>query len=166
MDLLLIRHAIAQDKAEFAGRDDALRPLTDEGRAKMERVARGLRALVPELPVLASSHLVRAVETAEIVAAAYGGMEYEVIPSLAPDSAPDETLVWLRSRQSHEVVAAVGHEPSLSRLASWLLTGEARSLLVLKKGGACRLEFDDAPAAAAGTLRWLLEPGQLRRLAD
>jgi phosphohistidine phosphatase len=166
MDLLLIRHAIAQDKGEFAGRDDALRPLTGEGRAKMERIARGLRELVPELGVLASSHLVRAVETAEIVAAAYGGMEYEVIPGLAPEADPEEALAWLRSRQGHDVVAAVGHEPSLSRLASWLLTAEARSVLALKKGGACRLELDGAPAAGAATLRWLLEPGQLRRLAD
>ncbi len=164
MHLFLIRHAIAQDRSDFSGQDDALRPLTAEGRAKMERVARGLRALVPDLEVLATSPLVRAVETAEIVAGAYEGMEYEVIPALTPDATPEAALVWLRSRRGRDTVAAVGHEPSLSRLASWLLTGEARSLLALKKGGACALEFEGAPAAAAATLRWLLEPGHLRRL--
>jgi phosphohistidine phosphatase len=164
--LLLIRHAIAADKAEFRARDDALRPLTEEGREKMEQIAAALRALVPELDALATSHLVRAVETAEIVAAAYPGLEYEVIPGLEPEAPPSKALDWLRSRSSQSVVAAVGHEPSLSHLASWLLTGETRSFLALKKGGACMLEFGGAPAAGSATLRWLLEPGQLRRLED
>jgi phosphohistidine phosphatase len=66
----VIRHAPAADRAEFAktGKDDSERPLTDDGKTKMRRAARGLRSLVPKLDLLASSPYVRAHETAEIVA--------------------------------------------------------------------------------------------------
>jgi len=39
MQLVVIRHAIAMEREEFAptGRDDSLRPLTDKGKAKMKK---------------------------------------------------------------------------------------------------------------------------------
>jgi len=67
MQLLLIRHAIAEDRFEFArtGQSDYYRPLTERGRARMARGATGLRTLVPDIDVLATSPLTRAVQTAE-----------------------------------------------------------------------------------------------------
>src|SRR3989442_14427769 len=75
MRLLVVRHAIAEDREAFARshKDDSTRPLTPDGRRKMERAALGLKELVPELDVLAASPYKRAIETAEIIAAAYGG---------------------------------------------------------------------------------------------
>src|SRR5207249_9588299 len=72
MRLLVVRHAIAEDPAAFARshKDDSGRPLTPEGRRKMERAAHGLKELVPELDVLAASPYKRAVDTAEIIAGA------------------------------------------------------------------------------------------------
>jgi phosphohistidine phosphatase SixA len=61
------------------------------------------------------------------------------------------------------VVAIVGHEPSLSTFASWLISARPESHLVLKKGGACFLELP-AVEPGAGTLEWLLTPKQLRAL--
>ncbi len=74
MHLLIIRHAIAEDRDSFAGsgKSDDLRPLTDEGRAKMELGAAGLRALLPDITLLAASPLTRAQQTAEIVGKEYG----------------------------------------------------------------------------------------------
>src|SRR5690349_23208472 len=68
MNLLVIRHAIAEDKENFAatGRSDDQRPLTDAGRTKMRRGTQGLRTLIGKVAMLASSPLVRARETAEI----------------------------------------------------------------------------------------------------
>ena len=65
MNLLVIRHAIAEDKERFAasGRSDDQRPLTEEGRTKMRRGAEGVRLTSPRVTVLASSPLVRARET-------------------------------------------------------------------------------------------------------
>src|SRR6266513_1546458 len=74
MRLLVVRHAIAEDREAFARshKDDAARPLTPDGRRKMARAAAGLKQLVPELDLLAASPYKRALETAEIIAHAYG----------------------------------------------------------------------------------------------
>src|SRR2546422_1650397 len=62
MRLLVVRHAIAEDLEAFARshKDDSTRPLTPDGRRKMERAALGLKELVPELDVLAASPYKRA----------------------------------------------------------------------------------------------------------
>ena len=75
MQVLVVRHAIAEQREEFAptGKDDSQRPLTHDGRRKMRRGAVGLRAVVPAIDVLATSPLLRAVQTAEILAAVYNG---------------------------------------------------------------------------------------------
>jgi len=172
MDLLVIRHAIAEDKKAFAasGRSDDQRPLTEAGRAKMRRAADGLRLTCPRVALLASSPLVRARETAEIVAPALGIARVEIVEALRPDRPFDELVVWLRRRVAPNgdgvaTVAVVGHEPHLSGLVTWLMTGMTESRMELKKGGACLLSFDGAASAGEAMLRWALTPSQLRELA-
>lgn len=62
MELLIIRHAIAEDPVEHAkrGRGDDERPLTAKGVERMRQGAAGLRRLVPRVDVLAASPLARA----------------------------------------------------------------------------------------------------------
>jgi len=167
MKLLLIRHAIAEEQEDFArtGKDDRLRPLTDEGRKKMKQAARGLKGLVPEIDLLATSPLTRAAQTGAIVDSVYGGLKEVEIDELSPETTPDAFLRWLR-KQKEEVVAAVGHEPSISLILSWLLTGNERRIHAFRKGGACLLELKDEPAAGTATLLWALTPAQLRGLSD
>ena len=165
MQLLVIRHAIAEDRDRwsFSGHPDSERPLTAEGKKKMRRGAAGLRLLVPELDTLATSPLVRAMDTATIVAREYG-MEVETVPELAPERTAEDLLPWLRGRGPDGCSAVVGHEPGLGFLVGWLLTGRHESFVEFRKGGACLLEFDDPPAAGNATLLWSLAPAQLRRL--
>lgn len=167
MKLLLVRHAIAEDREDFArtGKDDRLRPLTDEGRKKMKQAARGLRTLVPEIDLLATSPLTRAAQTGAILDSVYGGIDVVEIEELSPETTPEAFLRWLR-RQKEDLVAAVGHEPSLSQILGWLLTGTDRKLFAFRKGGACLLELGDEPAGGTATLLWALTPGQLRTLSD
>jgi phosphohistidine phosphatase len=169
MHLLVIRHAIAEEREAWAqtGEPDERRPLTDEGRKKMRRVAKGLRGLVPKIDLLGASPLTRAAQTAAIVADEYGGPEPVTVGALVPSRAPADFLSWLRdATPGHDLIAAVGHEPHLSGLVSHLLAERPHPPIVaLRKGAACLLRFDDAPSAGAGCLEWLLQPGQLRRLA-
>src|SRR4029079_2131275 len=74
MKLIVIRHGAAMDREEFArtGASDDLRPLTAEGENELGRAVNGLRGEVRALSVLATSPLVRARQTAEIVANAFG----------------------------------------------------------------------------------------------
>lgn len=165
MNLLVVRHAIAMDPAEHAREhpDDASRPLTPEGRKKMQRAAQGLHSLVPELQLLATSPLTRARQTAEILAAVYA-VTPVVVPVLSPGQPVTDVGRWLERERRHDTVAIVGHEPGLSRTVSWLLAGTERPLLELKKGAACLLTIAEAVGAGSATLVWALTPAQLRRL--
>jgi phosphohistidine phosphatase len=166
MNLLVVRHAIAADPAEYAREhpDDAGRPLTPEGLKKMKRVARGLRSLVPDVDLLATSPYTRARETADILAAVYKPVTPVVVPVLAPGQPAADVGRWLEGARRHDTVAIVGHEPGLSRIVSWLLAGGERSFVELKKSAACLLAIPDTIGAGCATLRWALTPGQLRDL--
>ena len=166
MKLVIIRHAIAFDREEFArtGKDDRLRPLTDEGRKKMKQGARGLRTIVPQIDLLATSPLTRAAQTGAVLDSVYGDLREVEIDELAPERSPVEFLSWLR-QQTAETVAVVGHEPSISLIVSWLLTGTEKRIFSFRKGGACLLEFPGEVGAGTASLLWAITPNQLRELA-
>lgn len=167
MKLLLLRHAIAEEREDFArtGKDDRLRPLTDEGRKKMKQGARGLRKILPGIDLLATSPLTRAAQTGAIVDSVYGGLSEVEIEELSPEATPADFLRWLR-KQKAETLVAVGHEPSISLILSWLLTGSERRIFSFRKGGACLLEITGEVGAGTATLLWAITPGQLRDLED
>jgi phosphohistidine phosphatase len=166
MQLLVIRHAIAEDRDAFAKteRDDGERPLTSEGVRKMRRGARGLRELVPKIETLVTSPLVRAHQTADILRREYDLERVDTASELEPETPLAKTTAAL-TRLEGDVVAIVGHEPHLSRLVTYLITGADQSGIELKKGGACLVDFDGHPARAAGTLIWSVAPRILRGLA-
>ena len=166
MQLLVIRHAIAEERDEFAatGRDDSERPLTAEGRDKLRRGLPGLRRMVPRIDLLASSPFTRARETAELVGEAYGIDDIKTIAALVPDGALQDVQSWLQRRSSAKVIAIVGHEPQLGELVTWLMSGLREGRIEMKKAGAALIEFDGQPGPGVGILQWLLTAGQLRDL--
>ncbi|MGH7215065.1 MAG: SixA phosphatase family protein [Tepidisphaeraceae bacterium] len=170
MKLLIVRHAIAQNREIFAktGDDDRRRPLTREGHRKFARGAKGIARLVPRLDGLATSPLARANETAEILAKAYGGGVKPVqLAALAPGRRPHDVLAWVKSHPVKDrgaTVAVVGHEPDLSTFASWALTGLQESFVEMKKGSAILVEFEKDVAAGRAKLLWALAPRLLREM--
>jgi phosphohistidine phosphatase len=165
--VLVIRHAIAAD-APSPGPPDELRPLTDKGKRKMRRAAEGLaRVLGKDRPdTIATSPLVRARQTADIVADVLGVTQVEPADALAAGAGAAAILRWLsRRRPAGELLAIVGHEPDLSTFIGLAISGEPRSVIELKKGANCLIEFPSAVRAGAAQLRWALQPGQLRMLA-
>jgi phosphohistidine phosphatase len=166
VEILLVRHAVAEEAAAAGARADARRRLTREGRRRMRLGAAGLRALVPAVELVASSPLVRAEETARIVAAGYGiaASARVTLPALAPGTRPAVAAAWIRARRAAGArgpLALVGHEPHLSRLAAHLL-GARRSPFTFRKGGACLIELP--PGRGTAVLRWLLGARALRVL--
>ena len=167
MQLLIVRHAVAVERETFAatGKPDDLRPLTPDGRRKMRRIAKGIKSMVEHIDLLATSPLTRAEQTAQILAKAYGIEIGEVVEALRPDSPLQMFAEWARNHSPRSAITIVGHEPHLSELVTWLMTGASESRIALKKGGACFLSFDGAVGRAEGNLEWLATPSQLRRLA-
>jgi phosphohistidine phosphatase len=164
MQLLVIRHAIAEDRETFTGDNDAERPLTTKGRRRMQAGVRGLKTVVRKIDLLASSPLLRARQTADIVARAYRRVPRVEVAELSPGAAPEVFVGWLAGQAEHQVVAAVGHEPTLSEFVTWLIAGRTESGLELKKGGTCLVDFPGPVAAGKGVLQWVLTPGHLRKL--
>ncbi len=166
MKLLLVRHAIAEEAEAFiaAGGADAQRPLTEIGRKKMRKGANRLRSLVGRIDVLAHSPLLRARETAEIIARACGDPPLVECASLDYRHPPEVVADWLTQYPADYRVVAVGHEPQLGLLAGLLVAGESRSLIAFRKGGVAMIEFPERVEAGMGVLHWALTAGQLRSL--
>lgn len=168
MRLLMIRHGTSISRESFAAtaQNDDKRPLTDKGIAEMERIAVGLGGLVKRVDLIAPSPLTRAKQTARIVAKAYGMTVGDAVDALRPESPLDAFVGWAARHSSNRVIGIVGHDPHLSRLVTWLMTGSDEERVVLKKGGACLLTFDGEPGRAAGTLEWLMTPKQILGAAN
>lgn len=141
MELLLIRHAIAVPASEE--QPDADRPLTDEGRKRFSRVARGLDRLGVRLDRVLHSPWTRAVETANLLHRILEG-ESAVEAGLARE--PDAELVARLAQGAR--VAVVGHQPWMSELLGLLVTGS--------KSHAGRFPFKK------GQVAWLSGEAKLR----
>lgn len=166
MELYLVRHGIAVERGS-AGyeKKDAERPLTSEGRKKMELNARGMRRMGVSFEQLLSSPYPRALQTAQIVAKVFKAVPLlHYSRKLTAEASPIKLIPELRRLFSrYEAVMIVGHEPFLSVLAGILLTGKETSFLDFKKGAILKLTGPFRPGRA--TLEYLLTPFQLRRLA-
>ena len=161
MQLYLMRHGIALDVGEQGIKRDAERPLSPEGIHKTTAIAAGLAALEIRLDAIGTSPLIRARQTAQIVAEAIGRRAtFEECPALAPGGAPEDVFAWLRSH-AVEAVLLTGHMPDLADLASVCLSGRESVNLVFKKAGVCCIAFEGAPAKSQGQLEWLMQPRHL-----
>jgi phosphohistidine phosphatase len=161
--LYLVRHAIAAERGD-KWPDDAERPLTHEGAGRWRFGVKGLAALRIEVDVVATSPLVRAAATAEILVKGLDPKPQLVtLPALAPGGSPPRIVEALAPYSKARGVAIVGHEPDMGEFASWLIG--ARNPLPFKKGAACRINFSEwPPAAKQGTLVWFATPRMLRSL--
>ena len=138
-----MRHAEAVD--ETLTLRDPYRHLTARGREQARSLGDRLRwhDCVPTR--IWSSPLVRAVQTAELVAI---GLEceapVEIVVDLAPDGSARDLVSAVRALPSDTAVMLVGHEPSISAIGA-LLVG-APDFEALDKAQAARI--------VDGVLRW------------
>jgi len=167
MNLYFLRHGIATAGDEPGIESDSERPLTPKGVKRMRKAAKGIRRLGIVFDAILTSPLIRARQTAEIVAEELSlESQLQEISGLAPESSVENLLFGLSGFQNREHLLLVGHQPLLGKTAAFLLHGKERSPLdiALKKGSICAIEVDALPPTEPGTLHWLLAPKQLRLL--
>jgi len=165
MQIVLFRHGPAGRRDASRWPDDALRPLTARGEQRARAAADGLRRLLTD-PVtqIVTSPFARAARTAELLGEAFPDARRLTRDVLAAGAAPRDLMRLLDSFDGDDVVALVGHEPDLGRLAGLLVFGEGH-VLPLKKAGACVLNLDAETAPGAAEMVALLPPRALRRMA-
>src|SRR5262245_42946039 len=159
-ELYLIRHAIAEERGD-AWPDDDKRPLSDEGTSRMRKAARGLDRVGVSLDAVLTSPLVRARQTAEIVAAAMSQRPSIITAeALAPGGGYAALAAELDKHARKNRSALFGHEPGIGELAARLIG--SRHAIEFKKGAVCRIDVDELPPGGPGELRWFLTPRMLR----
>ena len=161
-ELYLVRHAIAAVRGE-EWPDDDKRPLTARGVARFKEEVEGLRTLDVAVDEIFSSPLVRARQTAELLAAGLQGKPpVKVLDALAPGHTPTSVLAQLARAARRRRLALVGHEPGLGELAAHLV-GAGRAL-PFKKGAICRIDVESLTSRRPGALTWFIPPKLLRGL--
>ncbi|MBI4547219.1 MAG: phosphohistidine phosphatase SixA [Ignavibacteriae bacterium] len=164
MEIYIVRHAVAVPRGtEGYPNDD--RPLTEEGIQKMKATARGIAEIIGKVDVIISSPLIRAHDTAKIVAKALKyKSKIDLSKEFLPGNSQNSVLDFLVKFKNKKNIMLVGHEPDVGVLASTLL-GSNRPLIAMKKGAVCRIDVAELPLKEPGKLIWHLTPKQLRALA-
>jgi phosphohistidine phosphatase len=155
MELWLVRHTVAADRDEFDG-PDAERPVTLKGRRRYRAFCRWLSGETPMPQIVVTSPLLRAVETAALLAKRAGLKKSEIVSTdlLAPGVDLAALLGFVRE-QPADRVALVGHEPDISRCLAGMVGGGE---FAFGKGFVAAVDFAAPPAIGTGRLRWLIGP--------
>lgn len=163
MDLLVLRHGEAGKQSPLSG--DFKRTLTSEGRQEIIDLSNGLKILEVKFDYVLTSPLLRAKDTAEIVAKSlkYKGKIHE-LDSLKPEGSRLEFYATLSKLKQDSVVLVVGHEPYLSKMISEGIS-QSDCRINLKKAGLARIRVLSTLPKLKGDLRWLLTPKLLKKLA-
>lgn len=159
MELYVLRHAIALSAAEAGVYQDAERPLSDEGREKMKRIAAAMGRVGVEVDMVLSSPYLRARDTAII---AHDAMPKETCleftNALASGQDGKHILTELKERfRKTKRIMVVGHEPDLSQLIG-RITSLGRLRLEMKKAGLAKIEITELQPELKGTLEWVIPP--------
>lgn len=166
MLLYIVRHGIAIDREDPKCPPEAERYLTEKGIAKTRAVAKAIAELGVEGDQFLSSPYVRAMQTAEIFAAAleYPKSKIAKTDALLPGA---EALAFFRELARHsrsESVLCFGHAPHVDQLVAAAL-GTKKDITQMKKAGVAALELQRiAPPSA--TLLWLTTPKLLKNSAE
>lgn len=157
MDIYLVRHGIAVGRED--GVPDGFRPLTGKGRRRFRKTARAFARLGRrKLDLILTSPLVRAVQTAEILAQETKHGEVGVLQELDPEFSVGSLLEALAKRADGlKSVVLVGHEPQLSSVLA-VLAGVPADSLDLKKGAIVHLDGTDLSQPGSAGAYWSLKP--------
>ena len=160
--MYLVRHAIAADRGD-EWPDDSKRPLTEAGINRFKEAVDGLAWLDVGIDEIFTSPLVRAKQTATLLAHGLGNKtSVKTLDALAPGHSARQVMNDLSHAAKYHRIALVGHEPGLGELAAHLI-GSPRAL-PFKKGGVCHIAIQGLTSRRPGELVWFLPPKVLRRL--
>jgi phosphohistidine phosphatase len=161
-DLYLVRHALAAERGD-EWPDDSKRPLTETGITRFREVVHGLEWMKVQIDEIFTSPLVRARQTANLLAHGLSGKAaVKILDALAPGNSPRAIMNELSRSSGQRRIAVVGHEPGLGELAAHLIG--SRRALPFKKGGVCHLALQGLTSRRPGELVWFLPPKVLRRI--
>jgi phosphohistidine phosphatase len=159
MRVYFMRHGDAGDKRSWQG-PDAERPLSELGIERTTAAAEHFRHTGFRPTRILTSPLVRALQTADLVAA-----ELDISGLVEIDGRLGQSFDMrafrriLKENADEEKLLLVGHDPSFSMVIESIMGGGS---IILKKGGVARLDIDNI-TRASGRLAWLDAPSLFSR---
>jgi phosphohistidine phosphatase len=163
MKLFFVRHAEAVDRS--AAMTDDMRYLTSEGRGSFRKTAGTMLKQGVEPSLILTSPLIRAVQTAEILADTLAFIGPLLVRNeLRPGFDMQKLQDVLNEFQSADEVVLVGHEPDLSGLVTALLS--LPDGFDLKKGAAVKLKTDPKNLQNSTAFKWLAVGKKLVRACE
>jgi len=150
MELILWRHADAED-----GIPDSERALTAKGIKQAARMAKWLRARMPDDAVILVSPAKRAQQTARAL-----DLEFNTVKDLSTAALAEDVVRAAGWPGGERIVIVVGHQPTLGETAALLLTG-AKEPWNVKKGAVIWLARRGDGAHARTQLRAAISPDLL-----
>ncbi len=166
MQVLLVRHAPAEERDGFHYPDDDQRPLSRKGRRAFHVSVAGLARIIKVPTEIHASPTLRTLQTAHILCVKATGntAQVRIAPQLHHDFSVKRAYRWLRTLPAGGNRVLVGHEPWLGRFVAHCLGASPTNAFPFTKGGACLLRFE--PGAKDGCeLQWMITAKQLALLA-
>ena len=170
--VVLFRHGPTQDTFEWMqkGKDDSQRSLTDEGIQVTQKATEGLKKVLNQHNTdlvtncrIVSSPYIRAIQTADILKNTLQiSKDIKILDDLMPNCHP-KALASNMFSYTEAILIAVGHQPHLSLLSSYLLTQEEKNVLIpIERGGAVGLLL--TRKEDPGQLLYLMTPDHLAQI--
>ena len=153
MNIYLIRHGDAE-KASMQ-KKDADRKLTQDGEQKIKSAAEGWKLLIPNFSHIISSPLIRAAQTAEIIAKVFDYKEKIITDKRLSPGTKTEALIDLANEIVGQDMAFIGHEPDFSDSLSDLISNSGVKV-DFKKGMIAKISFGGKAKLSRGLLEFLI----------
>jgi phosphohistidine phosphatase len=158
MIIHVVRHAEAVERSQDIPEDH--RFLTRRGRKRFRKIAGSMKKLGTEPDLILTSPLIRAVQTADILAETLRfKRELKIVALLSPGFQPSALDQLLDDYPQANEIALVGHEPDLGALAQALLATEESC--TLKKGAVISFKRTAGAQGKAEFLHYVTGGGKI-----
>ena len=162
MNLYVVRHADALPVGGIVTRDFD-RHLSPRGEEEAELMGRALAHLDPNVDIIVTSPLVRAVETGETIASQLSDHSLtHVSTHLAPGFNNNTLFAELLALSAGSSIVAIGHQPDVGTFISYLITGNHDAAVAMSPGSIAKLVLEGS--RPSGYLSWLLTPDAVKAL--
>lgn len=156
MDVILVRHAEAEELESRQGLTDEIRELTPLGLRQAEALAAFFVKMNIQPGTVVTSPLLRALQTAEPLVKLAQKSELLECDYLIAGIYKPRKLAEFLSRIEATPIVLVGHMPEIGQYAAWMLDEDEPLRFV--KGQAMCIRFDEASEKGSGNLAWTVTP--------
>lgn len=164
MQLIFLRHGLAEGHFSFNQDKDFERELTEEGIKRLQKTLELFKKVHKNIDVIFSSPLARAIQTAEIFWSYYRDADLEMMADLDILDDPRHLVEYISFLPTDGCYAFVGHDPHLTKvIAALLALHPEHDFMTIKKGGICVLE---GGMWKGFTMELLLQPKVMKILSE